>query len=147
MANIVMNHIYVRKAHKNALQALENIFETIGDNSLAFSDILPEWETDRYPDIEWCEKNLGTKHATATSVDIDISTGIVNIEIDSEWSPIKPFFMRLCNILEEIDEDVEIGMLYRDEFNNFDGHLLHAHGELVVNTHFAENVKLDEDNG
>ena len=149
MANQVDNLIYVRKAHNNALQALENIFETIGDNSLAFSDILPEWdECDRYPSAEWTEANIGSRFATLDEFECDISNGIVNIEISSEWTPIRNFFIRLCHILEEIDEDVELGMLYTDEFRQFDGHLIYAQGDLVVDQHHvAELVKLDSNDG
>ena len=148
MANNVYNLIYVRQAHKNAIQALENVFETLGDNALAYSEILPEWEDDRYPSHEWCEKNIGAKNAVVERVDIDIKAGVANIDINSEWTPVRPFFKRLCNVLEEIDEDIEIGMLYTDEFHQFDGHVIYAQGDYVVDQHNVEElVKLDTDNG
>lgn len=146
MANIVTNQIYARKAHKNVLFAIENVLQHLGSQSLAFSEILPSWEEEtRYPDVEWCEKNIGAKFAHVVFWDIDIEAGVLNVEIDSDWTPIRPFFIHLCQLMEQIDPDVELGMLYTDEFEHFDGHLIWAHGDFVVDTHnVAELVKLDE---
>ena len=146
MANIVTNQIYARKAHKNVLFAVENILQHLGSQSLAFSEILPSWDEEtRYPDLEWCEENVGSKFANVAFWDIDIDAGVMNVEIDSEWTPIKPFFKHLCELMEQIDPDVELGMLYTDEFEQFDGHLVWAQGEFVVDSHHvAELVTLDE---
>lgn len=146
MANIVTNRLYARKAHKNVCFAIENIFQHLGKQSLAFSEILPSWDEDiRYPDLEWCEKNVGSKFAHTTFFEVDTDASTLSIVINSDWTPIKPFFKHLCEVMEEIDPDVELGMIYTDEFEQFHGHLVWAQGEFVIDTHHvAELVTLDE---
>ena len=131
MANHVSNHINLVQGNDACKDEFITLFQEYGERitrpSYHGDGTIEIWEykeiqehpfLEGYSDDNWYQwgcDNIGAKWAHIDDASEE------NVYIVSAWSPVVPYVEKLVEYLSKFDEQVQIRLVYEDEFYNFIG--------------------------